>query len=35
VRERAESLLRIRQSVVDGLGGLRAHIAAAIAELSR
>jgi hypothetical protein len=35
VRERAEALLRISQPVVDGLGGLRAHIAAAIAELAR
>jgi hypothetical protein len=35
VRQRAESLLRIRQPVIDGLGGLRAHIAASIAELTR
>jgi len=35
VRERAEALLRIRQPVVDGMSGLRAHIVAAIAELSR
>jgi hypothetical protein len=35
VRARAESLLRIRQPVVDGLSRLRAHMATAIAELTR
>jgi hypothetical protein len=35
VRQRAEALLRILQPVVDGLGGLCAHIAVAIAELTR
>ena len=35
VRTRAESLLRIRQPVVDGLSRLRAHMATAIAELTR
>ena len=34
VRARAESLLRIRQPVVDGLSRLRAHMAKAIAELT-